>query len=102
MMKEKWTKRATERLASASGYIAQNFYPAYATAFRDDVVITVRQACDNPHSGLEAFPNMKRPQYRKILCQNRNWWVYYRVKKDCIEVLSVKHILQNVKSSRNL
>ncbi len=102
MMKVKWTKRATERLASASSYIARNFYPDYATAFRDDVVITVRQACDNSHIGLVAFPDMKRPQYRKILCKNRNWWVYYRIRKDCIEVLSVKHILQNVTSPRSL
>ena len=56
----------------------------------------------NPEIGIEAFKDMKRPQYRKILCKNRNWWVYYRIQKDCIEVLSVKHILQNVESPRNL
>ena len=102
MMKTKWTKRASERLASASSYIARNFYPDYATAFRDDVVLTVRQACDNSHIGLVAFPDMKRPQYRKILCKNRNWWVYYRIRKNCIEVLSVKHILQQVRTFRDL
>ena len=101
-MKEKWTKRALERLASASSYIARNFYPDYATAFRDDVVMSVKETCKNPRIGIVAFPDMKRPQYRKILCKNRNWWVYYRIMKDCIEVLSVKHILQNVKSPRNL
>ena len=45
---------------------------------------------------------MKRPQYRKILCKNRNWWVYYRIRKNCIEVLSVKHILQHVRAFRDL
>ena len=51
---------------------------------------------------MEAFPRMKRPQYRKILCKNRSWWIYYRIMKDRIEILSVKHALQNVLSPRNL
>ena len=33
---------------------------------------------------------------------NRNWWVYYRIKSDCIEVLSVKHALQQVRTLRDL
>ncbi len=102
MMKEKWTKRASERLASASSYIAKNFYPDYATAFRDDVVMSIRETCKNPRIGIVAFPNMQRQEIRKILCKNRNWWVYYRIKKECIEVLSVKHILQQVRTFRDL
>ncbi len=101
-MKEKWTKRASYRLASTSGYIAKNFYPDYATAFRDDVVTTVRGVCRNPRIGIEAFPDIRRQEIRKILCKNRNWWVYYRIKQDCIEVLSVKHILQHVRTFRDL
>jgi len=101
-MKEKWTKRASERLASASSYIAKNFYPDYATAFRDDVVFSVRESCQNPRIGIVAFPDMQRQEIRKILCKNRNWWVYYRIRKDCIEVLSVKHILQQVRTFRDL
>ena len=101
-MTETWTKRASQRLASASGYIAQNFYPAYATAFRDDVITTAKLACGNPHIGQIAFKDLDRPEIRKLLCKNRNWWVYYRLKKDCIEILSVKHVLQSVRSPRNL
>ena len=101
-MTDTWTRRASKRLASASGYIAQNFYPAYATAFRDDVITTVKLACNNPHIGQIAFKNLDRPEIKKLLCKNRKWWVYYRVKKDYIEVLSVKHVLQNVKSQLNL
>ena len=32
----------------------------------------------------------------------RTWWVYYRIKKDYIEVQSVKHILQQVRTFHDL
>ena len=97
-----WTKRAKSRLRDAFLYIATNFYPEYAVAFENDVFSTTEAIPQNPKIGTEAFPNMKRPQYRKILCKNRTWWVYYRIKKDCIEVQSVKHILQQVRTFRDL
>ena len=97
-----WTKRAKKRLRDAFLYIATSFHPEYATAFESDVFSTTETIPPNPEIGVEAFKSMKRPEIRKILCKNRNWWVYYRVKKNCIEVLSVKHILQNVESPRNL
>ena len=97
-----WTKRAKSRLRDAFLYIATNFYPEYAVAFKNDVFSTTEAIPQNPKIGTEAFPNMKRPQYRKILCKNRTWWVYYRIKKDCIEVQSVKHILQQVRTFRDL
>ena len=67
-----WTKRATQRLRDATHYIATNFYPAYAVAFSNDVIGTGDSLPANPRIGVEAFPRMKRPQYRKILCKNRN------------------------------
>ena len=97
-----WTKRAKMRLRDAFLYIATNFYPEYAVAFENDVFSTTEAVPPNPEIGIEAFPDMKRPQYRKILCKNRSWWVYYRIRKDCIEVLSVKHILQHVRTFRDL
>ena len=97
-----WTKRASTRLRSAVRYIAVNFYPEYAVAFASDVTDTAEMLPANPRIGVEAFPRMKRPQYRKILCKNRSWWIYYRIMKDHIEILSVKHTLQNVLSPRNL
>ena len=97
-----WTKRANSRLRDAFLYIATNFYSEYAIAFENDVFSTTEAIPPNPKIGLEAFPNMKRPEVRKILCKNRNWWVYYRIRKDCIEVLSVKHILQHVRAFRDL
>ena len=97
-----WTKRAHSRLRDAFLYIATNFYPEYAVAFENDVFSTTEAIPQNPKIGTEAFPSMKRPQYRKILCKNRNWWVYYRTRKSCIEVLSVKHVLQQVRTLRDL
>ena len=97
-----WTKRASDRIRSTVRHIAVNFYPEYAVAFANDATDTANMLPANPKIGVEAFPGMKRPQYRKILCKNRNWWIYYRIRKDCIEILSVKHILQNVISLRNL
>ena len=35
-----WTPRAEKRLISAMTYIALNFYPEYAVAFRNDVIET--------------------------------------------------------------
>lgn len=98
----RWTKRASKRLRDAFLYIATNFYPEYAIAFENDVFSTTEFLPENPEICREAFPEMKRPQYRKILCKNRNWWVYYRIKRDCIEVLSVKHALQQVRTLRDL
>ena len=97
-----WTKRATQRLRDAARYIAVHFYPAYSVAFSNDVIGTADFLPANPRIGVEAFPRMKRPQYRKILCKNRSWWIYYRILKDRIEILSVKHALQNVRSPRDL
>ena len=97
-----WTKRATQRLRSAVRYIAINFYPEYAVAFANDVTDTAATLQANPRIGVEAFPGMRRPQNRKILCKNRSWWIYYRIIKGRIEILSVKHSLQNVNSPRDL
>ncbi len=97
-----WTKRATQRLRSAVRYIAINFYPEYAVAFANDVTDTAAMLQANPRIGVEAFPGMRRPQNRKILCKNRSWWIYYRIIKGRIEILSVKHSLQNVNSPRDL
>ena len=35
-----WTKRAATRLRNAVKYIAVNFYPEYAIAFRNDAIET--------------------------------------------------------------
>lgn len=97
-----WTKRATQRLRDAARYIAVNFYPDYAVSFSDDVIDTANALPAHPRIGTVAFPRMTRPNYRKILCKNGRWWIYYRIAKDRIEILSVKHVLQNVPTPHHL
>ena len=97
-----WTKRASKRLRDIVVYIATNFYPDYAIAFRDDALDTANGLSANPEIGEEAFPSLKRPTYRKILCHNRHYWIYYRILKSKIEIMSVKHTLQRADTLHDL
>ena len=97
-----WTKRASKRLRDIVVYIATNFYPDYALAFRDDALDTANTLADNPEIGEEAFPGLKRPTYRKILCHNRHYWIFYRILKNKIEIMSVKHTLQRADTLHDL
>ena len=96
------TKRGQKRIASNREYLEDNFYPEYAVAFSKDVLSSVELIPGNPEIGLEAFPNQNLPKCRKLLCKNRNWWIFYRIKRDRIEIISIKHILQNVRAPHNL
>ena len=97
-----WTKRATARLRDAVRYIAVNFYPEYAIAFRNDVIDTANSLSGNMKIGEEAFPFMRRPNIRKILCRNKKWWVFYKIGKNQIYIISVKHILQRTDALMDL
>ena len=97
-----WTKPATKRLRDAFLYIAVNYYMDYAVAFRNDVLNTAAEIPAMPQIGVEAFPTLCRPRYRKILCRNRNWWIYYRIEKDRIEILSVRNCLMRIDTLRQL
>ena len=101
-MKINWTIRGRKRFTAISDYIATEFYSEYADAWEEDVATTVEHLADTPQIGIVAFPALKRPELRRILLANRSYWVYYRLRKSVIDILSVKHILQNVKSPRNL
>ena len=91
-----WTKRAATRLRNAVKYIAVNFYPEYAIAFRSDAIETANSIPANPYMGEEAFPLMKRPDIRKVLCRNKKWWVFYKITKERVYIISVKHTLQRI------
>ena len=96
------TKRAQNRIASNREYLESNFYPEYGRWFEDKVLQTIRRLPDNPEIGREAFPEIERPEIRKILCDHYNYWIYYRLKKHVIEILSVRHTLMNIRSPRSL
>jgi len=101
-MKLVWTKRGIKRLQSAFDYIADNFYIDYALRFNEDAKATAAAIPDNPESGKEAFPELDRPELRKMLCRHYQYWLYYRVKKSLVEILSVRHTLMNIKAPRQL
>ena len=101
-MKINWTPRGRKRFFAISNYIATEFYTDYADAWEEDVATTVEPLAVHPELGTIAFPFLKRPELRRILLANRNYWVYYRIAKDAIDILSIKHILQNVRTPRNL
>ena len=101
-MKIVWTKRGLKRLQSAFDYIAENFYLDYAIQFDSDARNVALMLPANPQLGRVAFPELDRPELRKILCRNYNYWIYYRTQKNAIEILSVRHALMDIKSPRNL
>ncbi len=100
-MKINWTPRGRKRFFAISNYIATEFYTDYADAWEEDVATTVEPLAVHPELGTIAFPFLKRPELRRILLANRNYWVYYRIAKNAIDILSIKHILQNVRTPRN-
>ena len=97
-----WTKRGIRRRQSAFDYIAVNFYLDYAIEFDGDVRNTVSRLADNPLIGREAFPEIDRPEIRKILCSHCSYWIYYRVQKRVVEILSVRHTLMNIRTPDQL
>ena len=97
-----WTKRGLKRLQSAFDYIADNFYLDYAIRFDSDARNVAASLPDNPELGREAFPELDRPEIRKILCDHYNYWIYYRVQKRVIEILSVRHTLMNIRTPKQL
>ena len=96
------TKRGQHRIDSTRRYIEDKFYTDYGRAFEDDVVATIRLLVDNPDLGPEAFPELNRPELRKILCFNRQHYIYYRRGKKVCEILSVRHTLMDILSPRQL
>ena len=96
------TKRGQKRIASNRKYLEDNFYLETGRRFEDNVLETVRQLPTNPQLGREAFPELERPEIRKMLCNHYNYWIYYRVQKRVIEILSVRHTLMNIRTPKQL
>ena len=96
------TKRGQKRIASNRKYLEDNFYLETGRRFEDNVLETIRQLPANPQLGREAFPELDRPEIRKILCDHYNYWIYYRAQKRVIEILSVRHTLMNIRSPKQL
>jgi len=93
-MKLQWSDYGIQTFQDASDYIANNFYPEYADAFEADVFATAELLIDNPMLGVEAYPGIGRSDLRKILCKNKNWWLFYRVLDDIVEIAQVVYVRQ--------
>ena len=89
-----WSDYAIKTFQEASDYIASNFYPEYADAFDADVLATAELLIDKAYLGVEAYPDANRPDLRRILCHNRNWWAYYRILDDVVEISQIVYARQ--------
>ena len=96
------TKRGQKRIASNREYLEDNFYPEYGRRFKDKIVESIKRLPDNPELGREAFPEINRPEIRKLLCDHYSYWIYYRIKRTAIEILSVRHSLMRIDTPRSL
>ena len=96
------TKRGQKRIASNREYLEDNFYPEYGRRFEDKIVESIKRLPDNPELGREAFPEINRPEIRKLLCDHYSYWIYYRIKRTAIEILSVRHGLMRIDTPRSL
>ena len=101
-MKVVLTRRAQKRIESNRLYLENEFYPEYGRNFEDKVLETIWSLTDQPDLGHEAFPELNRPELRKLLCKHYSYWIFYRRKKNRCEILSVRHTLMNINSPRQL
>jgi len=96
------TKRGEKRLAANREYLEENFYPEYGRRLEDMFLQTIKLLPNNPELGHEAFPELDRPELRKILCEHYDYWIFYRIKKSTIDILSIRHTLMNTDSPSKL
>ena len=101
-MKIVLTSRVQKRIESARRYLENEFYPEYGRNFEDKVLETIQLLLDQPDLGQEAFPELNRPELRKLLCKHYNFWIFYRRKKNRCDILSVRHTLMNIDSPRKM
>jgi len=84
-MKIMWTNEALARLRDIKKYIAQN-NPDRARQFIQKIIDRTDILISNPQIG-RVVPEVSRPEIRELLL--KNYRIVYRVKKDCIEILTV-------------
>ena len=58
-------------IESSRLFLENEFYPEYGRNFEDKVLETIRMLHDQPDLGHEAFPELNRPDLRKLLCNGR-------------------------------
>ena len=84
-MKIVWTHEALERLTGIEDYISKDS-PERAARFVDQLIQHAESLRDTPRAG-RIVPEIAHPDIRELIF--KKYRIVYRVKKDCIELLSV-------------
>jgi plasmid stabilization system protein ParE len=91
-MKIVWSPLALERVNEIDDYIAENSVEA-ARVWLIDVFGAVESLKEFPESG-RVVPEVKRPNIREIIF--KNYRVIYRVERNQVAVLTVRHSKQRL------
>jgi len=84
-MKIVWTHEALERLTGIEDYISKDS-PERAARFVDQLIQHAESLRDTPRAG-RIVPEIAHPDILELIF--KKYRIVYRVKKDCIELLSV-------------
>lgn len=86
-MKILWSPLSLERVVEIAQYIAED-KPGASEKWVDSVFKSVERLIKFPESG-RVVPEIKRQEIREIL--NGNYRIIYRIDKEIISVLTVRH-----------
>jgi plasmid stabilization system protein ParE len=86
-MKIVWTEPAVEDLRELHAYIARDS-EVYASGFVERIILAAELLVDYPKVG-PIVPESNDENIRELLFQR--YRIIYRVKNDCLEMLSVLH-----------
>src|SRR5262245_6056449 len=92
----RWTERAVQQLATIADDISLAS-PIYAEEMIDRIVRRLDQACRFPESG-RIVPECRQPEVRELF--ELPYRVIYRVRAEYIEVVSILHSRQDLRSLR--
>lgn len=91
-MKIRWSPLALDRVAEIANWIAAD-RPDAAAKLVSEMFAVVERLAAFPESG-RVVPEFERDELREVIC--RSYRIIYRVTKDRVEVLTVRHSLQEM------
>jgi plasmid stabilization system protein ParE len=92
----RWTEQATNQLGAIAEYISLAS-PVYAEQMVERIVARLRQAQEFPESGRQV-PELANPDVRELI--EVPYRIIYRVKRSAIEVVTIVHGRQDLRSQR--
>lgn len=94
-----WSPRGRKRLESYARYIAEHDYPQTAYNWLLDMRSATEHLADFPQAGREA-PEFAPSEIREIT--HRGYRLFYRVKRNTCEIISIRHERYPIFSMRSL